>query len=350
MAFPWSKDRISPASIRLFTLHLSVLLGAGLGLARSLDVLGRGQDDAMSRVARSLSVRVDQGHSLSEAMRTQGEVFPPLYLGLVRVAEVTGQLVKTFERLAATLERQSGIRQRLMSALAYPAFVLVSVLAMTAFLVYFLLPMFMKTFTDSGAELPWMTRMLVTLVTNPWFTSAPPVLGGLLAGSVWVYARQPARRRRLYSALFHVPVLGRFLFLAALSQVTGSLALLLENGVNLTKALDCVRQTPTGWQPLDEALKQVQTLIFEGSELGEALASTRIMPPLLVNMVAAGEPIGTLHPWLRRYTELTEDDLQGRIDALGSVLEPVLLVFLGLVVGFVVLACFLPTYQLITAF
>ncbi len=333
----------------MFTLHFSVLLGAGIGIARGLAVLSDDPDKKMAEVVRSLVRRVDSGHALSSALAGHPEVFPAMYLSLVRVAELTGGITKAFDRLAHVLERQSSLRTRTTSALVYPLFVLISTLAMAFFLLYFLLPMFLKTFSQSGTQLPFLTRVLAAVAENKLLMLVPPLTLAAAVGLLVLYARRPERRARLQMALYRVPILGRFLFLMALSQFTESMAVLLENGVDLMRALDCIRKSPTGWQPLDDAVVELQGRIFEGEELSEAMTSQGLFPRLLINLVAAGESVGTVHPWFERYSKLIEEELQETVDSLVAVLEPALLMFLGGAVGTVVLACFLPTYQLMNS-
>ncbi len=329
-------------------MHFSVLLGAGLGIARSLQVLREDPDKKMAEVITSINQRVDSGHSLSSAMAAHPQVFSPMYISLVRVAELTGGITRAFDRLAQNLERQGNLRQRLTSALVYPCFVLITTLGMTFFLLYFLLPMFLKTFAESGAKLPWLTQALVTVAGNRALIVVLPGMLALLGLGFWLYARRSERRARLQEWLYRIPVLGRFLYLMALAQITESLALLLENGVDLMRSLDCLRQSPSGWIPLDRAVIELQSRVFEGEELSEAMHSTRSFPTLLINLVAAGESVGTLHPWFARYSRLIEEELQETVDGLVAILEPLMLMFLGGGVGVVVLACFLPTYQLMT--
>lgn len=340
---------VSRTSVRLFTLHFAVLLGAGLGIARALSVLQDDPNKKMAEIVRSLIRRVDAGHQLSSALASHPRVFPPMYLMLVRVAEMTGGITRVFDRLALVLERQGNLRTRLTGALVYPLFVLVTTVGMAFFLLYFLLPMFLQTFSQSGQELPWLTRMLSAVAGNKLFLLVPPLTFVSLVGLAHLYARKPERKLKLQNFLFRVPGLGRFLFLMSLAQVTDGLALLLENGVDLMRSLDCLRRSPTGWQPLDEAIAAMQSRVFEGDELSEAMRAQGIFPPLLINLIGAGETVGTLHPWFARYTSLIEEELQETVDTMVSVLEPALLLFLGGAVGLVVLACFLPTYQLMNS-
>ncbi len=200
----------------------------------------------------------------------------------------------------------------------------------------------------SGDGLPWLTQALVTVAGNRALIVVLPGMLALLGLGFWLYARRSERRARLQEWLYRIPVLGRFLYLMALAQITESLALLLENGVDLMRSLDCLRQSPSGWIPLDRAVIELQSRVFEGEELSEAMHSTRSFPTLLINLVAAGESVGTLHPWFARYSRLIEEELQETVDGLVAILEPLMLMFLGGGVGVVVLACFLPTYQLMT--
>jgi type II secretory pathway component PulF len=312
-------------------------------------VLEDDPDKKMAEIVRSLIRRVDSGHALSSALAAHPGVFSQMYLMLVRVAEMTGGITRVFDRLAMVLERQGNLRTRLTGALVYPLFVLVTTVGMAFFLLYFLLPMFLKTFEQSGQELPWLTRMLSVVAGNKLFLLLPPLVVVTVWGAIHLYTRKPENRAKFQNFLFRVPGLGRFLFLMSLAQVTDGLALLLENGVDLMRSLDCLRRSPTGWRPLDEAIAEIQNRVFEGDELSEAMRAQGIFPPLLINLIGAGETVGTLHPWFARYTKLIEEELQETVDSMVSILEPALLLFLGGAVGVVVLACFLPTYQLMNS-
>jgi len=336
--------KLSLREIHLFTLQLSVMLEAGLHLSQALEVLGR-MGTASDPVAQQILKDVDSGRYLSVAMFRTG-MFNVAYLRLIRAGEASGQMHAVLRPLAEHLERSLMNRTALTSALAYPAFVLLASSGMLAFLIYFQLPQMLRLTADSGGEVPWLTRTVMFLVQP----AVPLVLGGLaLVGALafyWTW-KKPRGRRWLREVQYRLPLAGPMLYQLALTRITRDLYLMWHHGVELMQALRTLCETPTGCPPLDRGLVKLTNSVEAGQSLSDAMAEEgRTFPKMLMMLVRSGEESGRVTLGLQHYTTVTEDAVHGRVKDLTAMLEPLMLLVMGLLVGVIVLASLLPVYGL----
>lgn len=328
--------------VYLFTVHLHAMLRCGMPLVQGLDVLSRSGPEATQRAARLLLKDVEAGMRFSVALSRQPDNFSSGYVKVVQTAEETGKLVECVERLAQTLDRQNMTVRRLTSALVYPCFLLVSSVAMVTAMVYLVFPMIVRVTADAGVRPPALTRALIA-VSHPWVLVL--VLCALVAGSVlaWLVLRRPFLRR--LGEEFFPP--WRFYVRLQVLRSTRQLALMLESGVDLLRSLVHGAQVGDGSLLVREAYADILRRTRAGEELGRCFAEHSVFPRSLPGMMSVSAETGTVAPMLHRFCDMLEDSLNSQIDAATALLEPMMLAFMGIVIGLILIAAFLPIYQLI---
>lgn len=333
-------------SVALFTVQFSTLLRANIPMNRSLATLAQGDDPAMNQAAYNVMTQVDQGRSLSFAMSRMPKVFNPIYVSMIRVAETTGSLHEVMAELGEFLTRLESRRSRLMAALSYPFFVLLVTFAMLAFLITNMLPNFLAASGMSGNQVPPLTRAVMSL-SHPAFWLVPLAIV-LLIALWWLAARHTPAAKLFFSRLtYDFPVTGYIMRTDLIIRLSRSLGQMLRTGITLDHALKMLRSGGTGYHRYDDALQLMHEEIANGVDVSTALQETGAFSPILLGLVTSFENAGALDSAFIRYAEMTEQDLDNYLDSLLNLIEPILLAFLGVAVGIVMLAAFLPIYQLL---
>jgi type IV pilus assembly protein PilC len=333
-----------------FFRAFSTLIRAGVDIRRSLQVtIERTNDETLRTSLRAVLADVERGDGLSIAFGRRPRVFSPLVVTMIAAGEAGGILDEVLERVAALLERDETLRNNVLSALAYPATVLAASLALVAFLIVRIVPMFSELFAAFHADVPASTRALLWLGTTfgrplPWL-----VLLGLAASAV-VLLRAARRNREgaliLDRLRLRVPLVGDLLRKTIHARFARMLATLVLSGVELTRSLDVV--TPVTGSPVHaRALASVAVALREGEAMAAPLAATRTFDPMLVSLVGVGEETGMLDVMLEKAADYFDGDVATAIATLGAVIEPALIVFLGAIVGLIVSSVYIPLYSLI---
>lgn len=333
--------------LRTFTAQLAAMLAAGVPLLVSLEALGDYGEGETEWVVKRLHKLLLEGHQLSAAMSKLPDAFDPGYVTVVRASEESGKLQDGFHSLCRRLEREELIRNRLWQAMAYPAVVTLVSLSMLAFLLYYMFPRFAEMFTQSGAELPWITRMVMAVSSH----SLPVIVGGtLLLQLAFMWTREPKHgvSRVKGFLLFETPWVGTINRAIGLAELGRDISISLDSGIPIGEALSFAAAQPRGDFRLREALKSVHQDVISGAELSDAMARHGVFPPLMVTGAKVGLETGTLPEWFSKAAENLELEVSLKIEALSDLLEPVILGVLGLGVGVVVLAAFLPIYQMVS--
>ena len=331
----------------LSTRQLATLVKAGMPLLRSLRTVSDQLDPGPMRdVFGSVAKDVEGGIKLSEALSHHPRFFPPFYVNMVRAGEVGGQLDEILKRLAELLEKQARMRERVKSALMYPAFVMVAAVGILIILMAFVVPTFMNMFSELGSNLPLPTQVLVitcTVVRSYWWM----VLLGLAAGAVALKLfLQTLPGRRLVDRLsLHLPVMGSLVERLLISRFARTLGTLLASGVPILTALETVRATVTNLV-IDDALSDVERSLKVGETLARPMELSGVFPPLVTRMIALGEETGQLDRMLMQVADNYEEEVEVQLAGLTQLLEPMLILFVGGVVGFIVIAMFLPLMSL----
>lgn len=339
---------IRPRDVVLFTRQLATLLGAGIALLQALQIVREGMAHAaLAELVDQLRQDLEAGLPLSTALRKHPRVFPGNYAHLVEAGEASGGLDVMLERLAADLEKTQALQSRVRAALVYPAVVMSVALGVLVFLMVAVVPTFESVYATFGAALPESTRAVLDLsrgllVFGPWLVLLCASAGLWLS---WRWPRSEALRRAAERLLLRLPLLGAVLHQAALARWSRTLAGLLRAGLPLVEAMGAARGA-AGYFAYADACGRIREELARGSGLRAAMAGTGIFPAMALQMCGVGEESGALDAMLGKLAEFYEREVDDRVAGLSSVLEPALIVFLGGVVGVLVVALYLPIFQM----
>lgn len=332
----------------VFFRQLATMIRAGLPLSACMESLveqGRGR---LRQVAAGILRDVQSGRLLHEAMAHARGAFDDVHVAMVRAAELSGRLDEVLARLAADEDRRLKVEGKVRSALAYPAFVLLVAVAVVAVMVTFIVPTFVGIFQQFNVPLPWPTRFWVTLMNRPAVAYLAVLVLGTLVAAAWLWARSPAGRARVDGWILRAPVVGPVARALVVARVTRGLASMVRSGFPLLEALDAAGRL-AGNQVFRVALEETRKGVERGASLSAALRVSGVFPALVVDLVAIGERSGALDELLDRAAALAEEETDNRLAALSSLLEPVLVVLMGGVVGFIALSVFLPMFTLMSS-
>lgn len=335
------------AELALFTRQMSVLFGAGIPLHQALHVLAQGEDVLALRVAPSLAQRVSAGARLSTSMGRFPRVFPVAYVSLIKGAEESGQLYSVLNQLADWLERTDQLRRQVKKALSYPLMVLVVTALLTLALFRTVIPNILEAVLGTGVALPAPTRLLlfiVDAVQSPVTWVLVAAIGLVITG----YLRTPEGFRKVSRAAVIIPGLGELLLFSASARLAMTLSMLLRCGAELMRSVEIAARA-SGLPPIMEDTPRVLLGLREGKHLSELYGSSHLYPPLLRDMLLAGEEAGRVVEMVSHAGRVFEQETSGRMEALTSLLEPIVLAAISLGVGFVIIGVMLPMSTMLSA-
>lgn len=330
---------------RLFCQELAVLLDAGIPLYEALQTLKEKEGDAaVAAVLARLCVALSEGQTLAQAMRVQPEAFTTLLVASIEAAQRTGQLTQALRQHAAYLAWVQGLRDKLVGAAIYPVILIGASLLVIGFLTVFVVPRFAEIYDGMGGELPWLSGLLLQLGRALGEHPMQALMGlvVLLALAVWA-ARLPATRQWVGARLWQAPVVGERLRLIELASLYRTLGLLLQAGVPVVSALGSSAELMGA--VLRPALDRARQRVAEGQRLSEALQAEQLVTPVSVRMVRVGEQTGELGPMLERAAHFYDEELARFTDWVGKVVNPVLMLVMGVVIGGIVVLMYLPIFQ-----
>ncbi|MFW6066546.1 MAG: type II secretion system F family protein [Planctomycetota bacterium] len=346
-----SVGSVSKKLLTQFTRQLSTLIDAGLPILRSLRILEEQQKPGTLRLAiRLVADDVEGGATLSEAMARHPKAFNRLYTNMVRAGELGGVLDVILQRLADFMEKAQALRRKVIGALIYPSVVITFAVAIVIFLLVLVVPKFESIFQrDFNTDLPAVTRAL--LAVSAWMEGGGwAVVLGIPFG-IWATARllkvSPSGRYFVDSVKLRVPLMGQIASKSAIARFTRTLGTLLSAGVPILEALNITRDT-AGNEVYARALARVHDGIREGESFADPLRQSKVVDPMVVNMVDVGEETGELDQMLNKVADTYDGEVETLVSSMVSVLEPIMVVFLGVIVGFIVLAVFMPMVSLLT--
>ncbi|HHY65956.1 MAG TPA: type II secretion system F family protein, partial [Alicyclobacillus sp.] len=342
------EGRVKVQALAVFCRQFATLVRAGVPAARSVEILAaQSESRTLKRTLEAVAEEVRQGTALRQAFADHQAVFPPLFINMVGAGEFSGQLDLMLERAAQFYERERATSQKIMSAMTYPTVVLVIALGVSVFLLTSVIPTFAQTFAQQGVALPLPTRITLGLsrfLTERWYLAlalVAAVVGGGIAG-----ARTPAGRRWLGRISLAVPVFGRLNRKHAVAQFSRTFATLVRAAVPILDALDLAKKV-IGNVLYQEALTEAQEGLRSGRTVAEVLGRyPRLFPPMVVQMIAVGEETGTLDDLLDKLADFYETDVQEMAARLGALLEPMMILFLAVIVGLIILSVYLPMFQM----
>lgn len=346
---PARVPKVAPKSLAIFTRQLSVMIDAGLPLVQCLELLGKEEPDP--RLAKAIDlVRADieAGLSLAESLERRGEAFDPLYANMVAAGEAGGILDVILKRLSAYIEKQVKLRAQVQAAMIYPSAVLSIAAIVVVVILWKVVPTFTMLFAGMNATLPLPTRVVIAL-SNGLIYALPFLVGGV-AGAVYLmrrYYRTAAGRMRVDRTLLAMPMIGKILRKVAVARFCRTLGTLVSSGVPLLDALDITART-AGNAVVEAAVRQVRARIERGETIAAPLKATGVFPPMVPQMIGAGESTGALDAMLEKIAEFYEEEVDVAVAGLLTVLEPLLIAFLGVVVGGIVISMYMPLFDLIS--
>ena len=333
----------------MFARQLATMVDAGITLVAALDILGE-QTDNKAFGAIILTVRndVETGSSLSAAMAKHKKVFSPLFINMVRAGESSGMLDDILDRLSEYLEKTSSLQKKVQSAMVYPAVVSGMALFITLLLMLKVVPVFKEVFSGFGAKLPGPTQFLVDLSDALQHYFILIALG--LAGLVYLfkkYLETEKGRMRFDGFTLKAPIFGVLLRKVAISKFTRTLSTLIKSGVPILSALEIVGKT-SGNKVVEAAIDKVRANVREGETIADPLAKSGVFPSMVTRMVSVGEQSGELEKMLSKIADFYDEQVDTSVKGLTSLIEPLIIAFLGIVIGGIVIAMFLPIFKLTT--
>jgi type IV pilus assembly protein PilC len=341
------KKRIKSKDIAVFARQFATMIDAGLTLLRALTIMSEQvENPEFRKVLRSVKQDLEAGHSLSASFTKWPRVFPPLMISMTRAGEVGGFLDATMRQIADNLEAEVKLRSKIKAALTYPTVVFVMAILMCIALLMFVVPVFQHMFEDLGGELPLPTRILVMLSSAMKFL-VPAFVVALVAFVAWW--RRHGRTERVRNVVdplkLRLPVFGKLFQKLALARFARNLGVLLAAGVPILQALDIVSDT-TGSIVIGRALNEVKESVRQGESIAAPLANHEVFPSMVVQMIASGEESGAVDNMLRKIAEFYDAEVEATTEALTALIEPLMIAFLGGLVGSMIVALYMPMFKI----
>jgi type IV pilus assembly protein PilC len=342
--------KVKPKSLQIFSRQFATMVEAGLNVVSALVILEeQTSDDLLAQIIRELRADVEGGMLLSQAMARHPKVFSRLYVSMVEAGEAAGILDQVLDRVAFQIEKETKIKRRVKSAMIYPTMVLVFATLVLIGMLMFLVPIFVKIFEDLGGELPTLTKMVVAMsdfVRARWFVLFPCMGGAFYGVKRWLRTDQG---RIVWDQMkLKLPMkIGDVVLKVTLARFSRTLSTLVAAGVDIIKALEITAQTAGNWV-VEEALKETREKVQEGVPIAVPLSTNDVFPPMVSQMVKIGEETGELEKMLGKVADFYEDEVDAAIGALTSIIEPLMMMAVGLMVGVIIIAMYLPMFKMLT--
>ncbi|HJR63462.1 MAG TPA: type II secretion system F family protein [Gemmatimonadaceae bacterium] len=342
--------RVKMRDIVIFTRQFSTMINSGLPLVQALDILSRqSENKTLQEITRQVVYDVESGHTVADALRKHPKAFSELYVNMVAAGEAGGILDTILMRLATFLEKNDALIGKVKSAMVYPMVILsVAVIAVTVLLV-FVIPTFEAMFASVNLALPLPTRVVIGLskfLIGYWWAILLGIGGTIY--SLRQYYRTPSGQLAIDSFLLKVPVLGDLLRKSAVSRFTRTLGTLISSGVSILDGLEITAKT-AGNRVIHDAIMESRASIAGGDTIAAPLQKSAVFPPMVISMISVGEQTGGLDEMLSKIADFYDTEVDTAVSALLSLMEPIMIVFLGVVVGGMVVAMYLPIFDMINA-
>lgn len=345
--FSWLES-VKINDISLFTRQLATMVGSGLPIVRSFQILEEQTKNPMLRRAtEDIRTNLEGGWTLNDCMAGHPRIFSPMYVSMVRAGETGGALDTILSRLADTLERDREINAKVKSASIYPIMVLCVAMLVVIFILTFVMPTFVEQFAATGTALPAFTQFFMNIsyfIRNHglWLFIAIIML---VTGLKWA-GRQPGGRLLLDHLYLKMPIIGKAVNRIAVSRFTRILGTLLKSGVPILEALEVLKGV-VGNRVISDAIGAAKDSIREGQSIAAPLAATQVFEPMVTQMIAVGEETGTLDEMLERMAVYYDNEVTFAIDAMLKAMEPVMIIFVGIIIGSIIIATYLPVFNII---
>jgi type IV pilus assembly protein PilC len=338
---------VSTKDILVFTRQFSVMIDAGLPLVQALDIIGTQADNPTFRkVLLTIKSKVEAGSTFADALGEHPAVFDELFVQLVRAGEIGGILDTILQRLGAYIEKNDKLVRRVKGAMVYPAIVLIIAIAVVLVLITFVVPTFEKMFKDMGGSLPGPTQFLVDLSAgfrSRWYVYLGIPFAAFMAFKAVI--RKGRGQEIWHDAVLKMPMFGTLVKKVAVARFTRTLGTMLSSGVPILDALEIVAKS-AGNRTVEKGILYVRAKISEGKNIAGPLAETKVFPPMVVQMIGVGEATGAMDAMLGKIADFYDDEVDVAVAALTSMIEPLMMVFLGGTVGYFMIAMYLPIFTM----
>jgi type IV pilus assembly protein PilC len=342
--------KIKPKSIQIFSRQFATMIEAGLSVVSALTILEEQTDDKhLAAIVTELRADVEGGLLLSQAMARHPRVFSRLYIAMVEAGEAAGILDEVLDRVAYQIEKETQIKRRVKGAMIYPTMVLAFATVVLAAMLMFLVPVFVKIFDDFGGELPTLTQWVVNasdLLRGKWYVIFPAAIA---AGFGVRKLKRTEKGRQVWDQIkLALPMkIGGVVLKLTMARFTRTLSTLVASGVDIIKSLEITGTTSGNWV-VEEALADVRARVHEGVPIAQPLLENPVFPPMVSQMVKIGEETGELEKMLSKIADFYEDEVDASVQALTSIVEPIMMIGVGLMVGVIIISMYLPMFKMLT--
>jgi len=344
------KSKVKAKSLAVFTRQLATMIDAGLPLVQSLDILAEQEENpAFRTILNQVKEDVESGMTFAAALKKHPKAFNELYVNMVVAGEESGTLDLIMNRLAIFIEKSEALRRKVKSALMYPMIVTFVAIVVVGILMIFVIPTFEKMFREAGQPLPALTQLVVDMSKFIRSHILYVIAGVIVLIFLFRRVRQTNRgRKAMDRILLHLPVFGILLRKVAVARFTRTLSALMTSGVPILDGLQIVAKT-SGNKLIEDTVLDARESISSGENIAKPLARSKVFPPMVTRMISAGESTGALDQMLNKIADFYEDEVDTAVAGLTSMLEPIMIVFLGGVVGTIVIAMYLPIFNMANA-
>jgi len=349
LSFSLGTRGVPTKDLAVFTRQFSTMINSGLPLVQCLDILSKQAERESFRKIISQTMRdVESGATLADALNKHTQVFNDLYVNMVEAGEAGGVLDVILARLATYLEKMNTLKRKVKSAMMYPAVVFVVTIAATVFMLVFIIPTFSKLYRDFGGELPGPTRIVIMLsdfVRHKWWLLGLIVFGGFQAGRHYYGTKDG--RANIDKLMLRIPVLGPVLLKSAIARFTRTLGTLVSSGVPILEGLEITAKA-AGNTMVKNAVMKTRASISTGQTIADPLRQSEVFPPMVVQMISVGEETGALDEMLSKVADFYDEEVDNAVDAMTSIIEPIMIVLMGGIVGGMLIAMYLPIFKLVS--
>ena len=347
ITIPGFGEKVKTKDLSIFTRQFATMIDAGLPIVQCLDILGEQSESKLLRnTVRTIRQDVEGGATLADALRKHPKIFDALYINMVEAGEAGGVLNTVLNRIALFIEKANKLKKKVKGAMIYPCAIIAVAVIVVSILLIFVIPVFAELYGSMGKALPAPTQ--ITINISNWFVASwyylLLALGGVVAG-VRFYYQSDQGRINIDGLLLRLPVVGDMLRKVAVARFSQNMAILLSSGVPILEGLAITART-AGNKVVEKAIMDSRVSISQGKTVAELLAESKIFPPMVCHMVAVGETTGGLDGMLRKIAEFYEEEVDDAVASLTALMEPMIMVVLGVILGGLVISMYLPIFQL----
>jgi type IV pilus assembly protein PilC len=343
-----TKKKITSADVTVFSRQLATMMSAGVPMVQAFDIVGKGHDNpSMQELILTIKADVEGGTSLADSLKKHPIYFDDLFVNLVRAGEHAGVLENLLDKIATYKEKTESIKGKIKKAMFYPAAIVIAAIVVTTILLIYVIPQFEDLFSSYGADLPAFTQLVVNIshfVRDYWYL----LLGGIIGLSAfisYIWKRSRRFRHAIDRTLLKIPIIGMILNKSAIARFSRTLSTMSAAGVPLVEALDSVAGA-TGNIVYSDAVLRMREDVATGQSLQLAMRQRNLFPNMVVQMVAIGEESGAIDDMLNKVADFYEEQVDNAVDAMSSLMEPIIMVVLGTLVGGLVVAMYLPIFKM----